>query len=112
MAPGRTRIVCVGFSAPTVTAPALLAASGLSVQTAELSFGVAVCSVGGEPAQAPGCIVSGAPYWSVWYSSGSIWVFSTVTVDKLTIHPGESLGLHYIPQSGTPEPPAVPPAQG
>ncbi len=108
-AAGVSSNACVALTGATVTAERLLQESGLSVQMATVGFGVAVCSVDGEPAQAPGCIPQGAPYWSVWYSSGNQWEFSTETVDKLTIHPGESLGLHYIPQSGTPAPPAVPP---
>jgi hypothetical protein len=109
---GATRTACVRFQGPTIPAQQLLSESGLSVTTATLSFGVAVCSVAGVPAQAPGCIPPGAPYWSVWYSSERSWVYSTVTVDKLTIRSGESLGLHYIPQSGTPAPPGAPPEPG
>lgn len=57
---GSTHTACVDVSAPRVSAQAVLADSGLDVRMARLSFGVAVCSVEGEPAQASGCIPSGA----------------------------------------------------
>jgi hypothetical protein len=106
---GRTRRACVDLhGATSISGEEALSRSGLGVQTEELSFGLAVCRVDAEPASVPpGCVVQGGAYWSIWTGSpGKSWSYAQVTADKLQLKAGESLGLRYEAQSGTPTAPA------
>jgi hypothetical protein len=109
---GRTRRACVDLrGASSITGEEALSRSGLGAQTEDLSFGLTVCRVDGEPASVPpGCVAQGGSYWSIWTGSpGTSWTYAQVTADKLQLMAGESLGLRYEAQSGTPTAPTTAP---
>jgi hypothetical protein len=109
---GSNRLSCGDFTTDTITGPGLLQASSIPFKTAARSYGLAICEVDGEPTDAPGCILPGAPYWSIWTGSPATgWEFAKVSIGKLALHDGESLGLHYVSQGGTPSPPAAAPVK-
>ncbi len=100
---------CVGFSTPTISAVSLLDHSHIQIGTQKFSFGLAICQADDVPSHYSSCLSSSGPYWALFTSQGgAAWQQAQVGVSDVTMHPGDSLGLRYDPQSGTAAPPPAP----
>jgi hypothetical protein len=101
---------CVGFNASTVTALAVLQASGLEIGTQSYgSLGTAVCQIDNEPAQYTTCFPASGSYWVLFISHpGSAWATSSHGVSNTTVADGDAVGFRYDPQAGADPPPPSP----
>jgi len=100
---------CVGFSAATISAVKLLDKSDIEFGTQSYSYGLAICQADNAPAHYSSCFSSTGPYWALFTSKdGAAWVAAQVGVSDVTVSPGDSVGLRYDSQTGTPAPPPAP----
>lgn len=100
---------CVGFKGQTLSGLDALKASRIEYATETTSFGVAVCQLDSIPAHYSTCFPPGGSYWAMFYAArGSGWTVPKVGIQGITLHPGDSLGWRYDPQSQNP---ANPPAR-
>jgi hypothetical protein len=103
---------CVGFAAPTVSAIAVLQASGIETGTVSFgAIGTAVCQIDGEPASyPPTCFTGSGPYWELFVApDGGPWTSAPKGASLTTVLSGDDVGFRYNPQAG-PDPPPVSPA--
>ncbi|MGH7777783.1 MAG: hypothetical protein ACREPI_11495, partial [Candidatus Dormibacterales bacterium] len=102
---------CVGFKGHAIAALDAMRVSRLKFASETASFGVALCSIDGEPAQYATCFPAGAPYWAMFVArQGGAWTAPSVGVQGVSLGPGDALGWRYDPQSQNPAPPPAPPA--
>lgn len=100
---------CVGFSTSTISATKLLQRSHIEFGTQSSSYGLGICQADDVPAHYSTCFSSTGPYWALFTSKdGAAWQGAQVGVSGITVHPGDSIGLRYDPQTGTPAPPPAP----
>jgi hypothetical protein len=106
---GKTVQRCVGFSGSTVDAVGLMKQSRIEYQTQTTSFGLGMCQIDNEPARFSECFPQGQPYWSLWVESGASWTMSQVGVSQVKLRDHQTLGWHFVPQTGpSPAPPPTP----
>jgi len=100
---------CVGFSAETIDATALMDASGIEYQTQTFSFGKAICQIDNEPLQFTECLPQNAPYWELFLESDNAWAPAQTGYTQVALRDTEALGWQYVQQTGpTPPPPPLP----
>ncbi|HMK62707.1 MAG TPA: hypothetical protein VK386_03725 [Acidimicrobiales bacterium] len=100
---------CVGFSSATISAVKLLDRSDIELGTQSYSYGLAICQADNVPAHYSTCFSSTGPYWALFTSKGgAAWVMAQVGVSDITVNPGDSIGLRYDSQTGTPAAPPAP----
>jgi hypothetical protein len=101
---------CVAFGGETISGQQLLEQSGIAWSGQTFGgFGVAVCALDGEPASYTSCPGADS-YWAVFVSrGGAAWQLTAVGVSGLTLRDGDLEGLRYVPTSGTPSSPTLPP---
>jgi hypothetical protein len=68
----RTQVRSVTVTAP-ISGLALLQQSGLAVETADFSWGTAVCSIAGVGCPADDCFCGGDTFWNYAYWNGDSW---------------------------------------
>jgi hypothetical protein len=86
---------CVGFDTATITALAVLQASGIeyAVQTYG-SLGDAVCQIDNEPLNYIQCLPSSGWYWVFFVSrAGGQWANSSLGVSNATLRNGDVVGF-------------------
>jgi hypothetical protein len=100
---------CVAFDAATITGEGLLDSSGVAWSGQTFGgFGVAVCSLDGEPAHYSTC-PGKESYWALFVSrGGGAWQLASAGVSSLTLADGDAEGLRYVPAAGVPAPPLAP----
>lgn len=101
---------CVGFGTATITALAVLQASGIEYQIAPYgSLGEAVCQIDDEPTGYTQCLPSSGSYWVFFVSrGGGAWANSAQGVSNATVGDGDDVGFRYDPLAGADPPPASP----
>jgi hypothetical protein len=101
---------CVGFGTATITALAVLQASGIEYQTQPYgSLGAAVCQIDDEPTGYTQCLPSSGSYWVFFVSrGGAAWSDSAQGVSNATVGDGDDVGFRYDPLDGADPPPASP----
>ncbi|MGA7989067.1 MAG: hypothetical protein WCB51_11790 [Candidatus Dormiibacterota bacterium] len=101
---------CVGFATPSITAIAVLEASG--IENGTIGFGslggAAVCQIDNEPASyPPGCFTGSGSYWELFVAhAGGSWTAARQGASLTTLADGGDVGFRYNPQAG-PDPPPV-----
>jgi hypothetical protein len=98
---------CVGFGTTTITALAVLQASGIEYQTQPYgSLGVAVCQIDDEPTGYTQCLPSSGSYWVFFVSrDGGAWTNSAQGVSNAMVGDGDDVGFRYDPLDGADPPP-------
>ena len=101
---------CVAFTTAQITGQQLLDASGVAWSGQTFGgFGVAACSIDGEPARYSTCPGKDF-YWAVFVSrAGAAWQFAASGISTLTLSSGDAEGFRYVPAAGNaaaPPPPA------
>jgi len=101
---------CVGFDTATVTALAVLQASGIEYATDTFGgLGAAVCQIDNEPANYTQCLPASGSYWVFFISrGGSAWANSTQGVSNTTVGDADDVGFRYDPLAGADPPPVSP----
>jgi hypothetical protein len=101
---------CVGFGTTTITALAVLQASGIEYQTQPYgSLGVAVCQIDDEPTGYTQCLPSSGSYWVFFVSrGGGAWSNSAQGVSNTTVGDGDDIGFRYDPLDGADPAPVSP----
>lgn len=101
---------CVGFETPTVTALAVLQASGIEYKTQTYGgLGAAVCQIDNEPANYTQCLPSSGSYWVFFVSrAGGAWTNSAQGVSNATVSDSDAVGFRYDPLGGADPPPVSP----
>jgi hypothetical protein len=107
---GRVIRICVGFTAATVSALAVLQSSGLEIGTESYgSLGTAICQIDNEPAQYTTCLPANGSYWVLFIShAGGAWSTSSKGASSATVADGDGVGFRYDPQAGADPPPPSP----
>jgi hypothetical protein len=102
--------ICVGFTAPTVTALTVLQSSGLEIGTESYgSLGTAICQIDHEPLQYTTCLPATGSYWVLFLShAGGAWTTSSHGASSATVADGDGVGFRYDPQAGADPPPPSP----
>jgi hypothetical protein len=100
---------CIGFDGPTITAVAVLQASGLEIGLDTYgSLGAAVCQIDHEPAGYTACLPASGSYWVLFVShSGGAWVTSATGASSTYVGGGDDVGFRYDPVGGADPPPAA-----
>jgi hypothetical protein len=101
---------CVGFDTSTITALAVLQASGIEYATASYGgLGEAVCQIDDEPASYTSCLPASGSYWVFFIShQGGAWTNSAQGVSNATLDDGDDVGFRYDPLAGADPPPVSP----
>jgi hypothetical protein len=101
---------CVGFSASTITALAVLQASGIENATESYgALGSAVCQIDNEPARYTSCLPPSGSYWVLFIAhAGGSWSTSPQGASSVAVSNGDDVGFRYDPQGGADPPPASP----
>ena len=101
---------CVGFNTATITALAVLQASGIENATQTYGgLGDAVCQIDHEPATYTACLPSSGSYWVFFISrGGGAWTSSSQGISNATVANGDDVGFRYDPLGGANPPPVSP----
>jgi hypothetical protein len=101
---------CVAFGSATMTALALLQASGIENKTeAYGGLGEAVCQIDNEPVQYTQCLPASGSYWVFFISrGGGAWTNSSQGISNATVGDGDAVGFRYDPLAGADPPPVSP----
>lgn len=101
---------CIGFDTSTITALAVLQASGVENGTESYgALGTAICQIDNEPAQYTTCLPASGDYWVLFIShAGGVWTRSTVGASSAKVSDGDDIGFRYDPQAGADPPPPSP----
>lgn len=99
---------CIGFDSPTITALAVLQASGLELGLDTYgSLGTAICQIDHEPIGYTTCLPASGSYWVLFVSHpGGAWTPSDRGASSVAVGSGDDVGFRYDPQSGADPPPA------
>lgn len=99
---------CIGFDSPTITALAVLQASGLELGLDTYgSLGTAVCQIDHEPIGYTTCLPASGSYWILFVShSGGAWTPSDRGASSAAVGSGGDVGFRYDTQGGADPPPA------
>jgi hypothetical protein len=106
---GRVIRRCIGFDSATITAVAVLQASGLELGLDTYgSLGTAVCQIDHEPIGYTTCLPASGSYWVLFIShSGGPWTTSNQGASSALVGGGDDVGFRYDPQGGTDPPPST-----
>ena len=101
---------CVGFDTGSITALAVLQASGIEYATQTYGgLGAAVCQIDHEPAMYTQCLPSTGSYWVFFISrGGGPWMSASQGVSNTTVGDGDDVGFRYDPLGGANPPPVSP----
>lgn len=101
---------CVGFDTTTITALAVLQASGVENKTETYgALGTAICRIDYEPVQYSMCLPTSGDYWVLFIShDGGAWTSSSVGASSAQVSDGDDIGFRYDPQAGADPPPPSP----
>jgi hypothetical protein len=101
---------CVGFDTSTITALAVLKASGIENATESYGgLGEAVCQIDNEPPSYTSCLPTSGSYWVFFISrAGGAWANSPQGVSIATLSDGDDAGFRYDPLAGADPPPVSP----
>jgi hypothetical protein len=101
---------CVGFDTATITALAVLQASGIENATESYGgLGQAVCQIDHEPSSYNQCLPTSGSYWVFSISrGGGAWASSPQGVSIATLSDGDDVGFRYDPLDGADPPPVSP----
>jgi hypothetical protein len=101
---------CVGFSTATVTALAVLEASGIEYAVESYGgLGDAVCQIDHEPAQYSSCLPATGSFWVFFIArGGGAWANSAQGISNATVSDGDDVGFRYDPLSGSDPAPVSP----
>lgn len=105
---GRTIIRRVTFTATTISGLQALQLSGLSLTTADFSFGTAVCAIEGVGCPASNCFCNGNKFWGYQFWNGAAWQSYMVSASNSAVTDGAVEGWAWGPDGSAP--PAVTPA--
>jgi hypothetical protein len=108
---GRVVRACVGFASASITAMAVLDASGIQNQTSFYSAGLGseVCQIDNEPAQYTECLPPSGSYWVLFIArAGGAWAGSARGASSATVTDGDDVGFRYDPEAAPDPPPASP----
>jgi len=97
---------CIGFDGSTISAVAVLQASGLEIGLDTYgSLGAAVCQIDHEPAGYTTCLPASGSYWVLFIShAGGAWATSTTGASSTYVGGGDDIGFRFDPLGG-PDPP-------
>jgi hypothetical protein len=107
---GRVIKLCIGFDSPTLTALAVLQASGLETGLDSYGgLGTAVCQIDHEPIGYTTCLPASGSYWALFIAnSGGAWTAAEKGASSTAVAPGDDVGFRYDPQAGADPPPPSP----
>jgi hypothetical protein len=101
---------CIGFNGSTITAVAVLQASGLELGLDTYgSLGAAVCQIDHEPAGYTSCLPASGSYWVLFIShAAGAWTTSATGASSTDVSGGDDVGFRFDPLGGAdPPPPAA-----
>jgi hypothetical protein len=101
---------CVGFDTATITALAVLEASGIEYATETYGgLGAAICQIDDEPTSYTSCLPASGSYWVFFISrGGGAWTSSSQGVSIATLSDSDDAGFRYDPLAGADPPPVSP----
>jgi hypothetical protein len=101
---------CVGFTASTISALAVLQSSGFEIGTESYgSLGVGICQIDHEPAQYTTCLPASGSYWVLFIShAGGAWATSSKGASNANVADRDAVGFRYDPLAGADPPPPSP----
>ena len=107
---GKTVDRCIKFDGADASGDAVMAKSGIKVETQDFSFGKAVCALDREPASYDKCFDPAKPYWALWQEkAGGGWQPAQVGYTQLHLGDGDAMGWRYTsPAETSPAPPPQP----
>jgi len=100
---------CIGFDGSTISAVALLQASGLEIGLESYgSLGDGVCQIDHEPAGYTTCLPASGSYWVLFISHArGAWAISTKGASSTYAGGGDDIGFRFDPVGGPDPPPAT-----